>query len=124
MIIIFHLFAKGVLRFSMLGRVIPGVTQKVLIQQLRELERDGVVARTVYHEVQPKVEYGLTDLGKELSPALDELLIWAHRRKLPEAALSTTRLVNVPVFLIDSSNRQQHFRMSCLKTPENNRTLS
>lgn len=81
MIILFHLFADGVLRFSELERAIPGVTQKMLIQQLRELERDGVVARTVYPQVPPKVEYGLTDLGEALCPALDELLTWARLRK-------------------------------------------
>lgn len=81
MVIIFHLFSKGVLRFSELDRSIVGVTQKMLIQQLRELERDGVVLRKVYPEVPPKVEYCLTALGKDLCPALDELLIWANKRK-------------------------------------------
>src|SRR5213075_1325804 len=57
MIIIFHLFDRGILRFSELERAIPGVSQKMLIQQLRELERDGVVSRRVYPQVPPKVEY-------------------------------------------------------------------
>lgn len=94
MIIIFHLFAKGVLRFSVLERAIPGITQKMLIQQLRELERDGVVARTVYPEVPPKVEYGLTDLGKELCPALDELLVWAQKRQKARHSAAKTANVN------------------------------
>jgi DNA-binding HxlR family transcriptional regulator len=59
MVIIFHLFDKSVLRFSELQRAIPGVSQKMLIQQLRELERDGV-QRTVYPQLPPKVEYVLT----------------------------------------------------------------
>ena len=80
MIILFQLFAKGVLRFSELERAIPAVTQKMLIQQLRELERDGVVERTIYPEVPPKVEYSLTSLGQDLCPALDELLVWARKR--------------------------------------------
>ncbi len=88
MIILFHLFAKGVLRFSELERAIPAVTQKMLIQQLRELERDSVVERKVYPEVPPKVEYRLTPIGKDLCPALDELLVWARKRK---AARSTKR---------------------------------
>jgi len=80
MIIIFQLFAKDILRFSELERAIPAVSQKMLIQQLRELEKDGIVQRTVYPEVPPKVEYQLTDLGQELCPALDALLKWAELR--------------------------------------------
>ncbi len=80
MIIIFHLFSRDVLRFSELEKAIPGVSQKMLIQQLRELERDGVVSRTVYPQVPPKVEYQLTKWGKAMCPALDHLLEWAARR--------------------------------------------
>ncbi len=76
LVIIFHLFDKGVLRFSQLERAIPAVSQKMLIQQLRELERDGIVERTVYPQVPPRVEYGLTDWGKGMCPALDALLEW------------------------------------------------
>src|SRR5688572_8708811 len=81
MIIIFHLFDRTVLRFSELERAIPGVSQKMLIQQLRELERDGIVQRTVYPEVPPKVEYRLTEWGQAMCPALDALLEWAALRK-------------------------------------------
>ena len=80
MIIIFHLFDRSVLRFSELERAIPGVSQKMLIQQLRELERDGIVARQVYPQVPPKVEYRLTSWGQEMCPALDTLLEWAAAR--------------------------------------------
>lgn len=82
MVIIFHLFVQPVMRFSELERAIPDVSQKMLIQQLRDLEADGVVARIVYPEVPPKVEYSLTPWGKSLCPALDALLKWA---KSPEA---------------------------------------
>jgi DNA-binding HxlR family transcriptional regulator len=78
--IIFHLFARGVLRFSDLERAIPAVSQKMLIQQLRELERDGIVTRTAYPQVPPKVEYSLTEWGKAMCPALDALLEWAALR--------------------------------------------
>ena len=71
MVIIFHLFARGTLRFSELEKAIPGVSQKMLIQQLRELERDGIVSRTVYPQVPPKVEYDLTKWGQAMCPALD-----------------------------------------------------
>src|SRR3954453_5128646 len=80
MVIIFHLFAHGTLRFSELERAIPAVTQKMLIQQLRDLERDGIVSRTVYPQVPPKVEYQLTDWGQAMCPALDALLEWAALR--------------------------------------------
>ena len=80
MVIIFHLFAQQVLRFSELERAIPNVSQKMLIQQLRELERDGVVVRNVYPQVPPKVEYSLTGWGRALCPALDALLGWASLR--------------------------------------------
>jgi DNA-binding HxlR family transcriptional regulator len=52
----------------------------MLIQQLRQLERDGIVRRIVHHQVPPKVEYGLTEWGQELCPALDALLTWAEAR--------------------------------------------
>lgn len=87
MLILFQLFAYGTMRFSELERGIPGVSQKMLIQQLRDLERDGVVARQVFPEVPPKVEYSLTELGDALCPALDQLLQWTLRRR-DEAAVA------------------------------------
>ena len=80
MIILFHLFERGTLRFSEMEKAIPAVSQKMLIQQLRELERDGIVARKVYPQVPPKVEYDLTEWGKAMCPALDALLEWAAAR--------------------------------------------
>src|SRR5258708_13461547 len=79
--ILFELFNGKTLRFSELERAIPGITQKMLIQQLRDLERHGVVRRIVYPVVPPKVEYTLTPRGDELCPALHELLYWAQRWK-------------------------------------------
>jgi DNA-binding HxlR family transcriptional regulator len=80
MVIIFHLFDHGKLRFSELERSIKGVSQKMLIQQLRDLERNGIVTRTVHPQVPPKVEYELTSWGQEMCPALDALLEWAAQR--------------------------------------------
>ena len=80
MIILFHLFDKGTLRFSELERAIPSVTQKMLIQQLRDLEANGIVARIAHPEVPPRVEYSLTPWGKALCPALDAILEWAEQR--------------------------------------------
>ena len=80
MVIIFHLFDRSTLRFSQLERAIPDASQKMLIQQLRELERDGIVVRKIYPQVPPKVEYSLTHWGKTMCPALDSLLEWAAAR--------------------------------------------
>ena len=80
-LILFHLFSAPVLRFSELRRIIPGISQKMLIQHLRELEKDGVINRKVYPEVPPKVEYMLTEDGVALRPALRALKSWATSRK-------------------------------------------
>jgi DNA-binding HxlR family transcriptional regulator len=90
MVIIFHLFDRGVLRFSELERAIPAVSQKMLIQQLRELEGGGVISRTVYPQVPPKVEYALTDWGTAMCPALDALLEWAAARPARPAPASSS----------------------------------
>lgn len=76
LIILFHLFDGKVLRFSDLERAIPSVSQKMLAQQLRRMEKDGLVRRIVHPQVPPKVEYCLTEWGQSLCPALDALLSW------------------------------------------------
>jgi len=81
LLILFHLFDGSLRRFSDLERAIPAVSQKMLIQQLRQLETDGVVRRVVHHQVPPKVEYGLTEWGLALCPALDAILVWAAKRE-------------------------------------------
>jgi DNA-binding HxlR family transcriptional regulator len=73
--LIFHLLA-GAKRFSELSRALSGVTQKVLTQQLREMERDGLVERKVFAQVPPRVEYSLTPLGKSLKPVVDVMCRW------------------------------------------------
>ena len=72
------LWALGdrVLRFGELQKAIPGVNTKMLTKQLRELEEDGVIKRTVYPEVPPRVEYSITDFGKTLIPILEALCNW------------------------------------------------
>jgi len=80
LVILFHLFGGRLLRFSELERAIPAISQKMLIQQLRQLESDGIVRRIVHPEVPPRVEYELTDWGQSLCPALDALLQWAEKR--------------------------------------------
>jgi len=72
---------NGVWRFGELQRLVPGVTRKMLTQHLRELERDGIVARKVYSEVPLKVEYSLTEYGRTLRPLLKELCDWGQRHE-------------------------------------------
>ena len=79
-LIIFHLFSAPVLRFSELRRRMPGISQKMLIQQLRDLEVNGIVHRTVYPEVPPKVEYSPTPDGEALKPALKAIAEWSAGR--------------------------------------------
>lgn len=66
-------------RFGELKRRVPGISEKMLIQQLREMEADGVVHREVYHEVPPKVEYSVTELGASLNEALAPLAEWGKK---------------------------------------------
>lgn len=79
-IIIQLLSAEGPLRFSELERQIEGVNQKMLIQQLKQLETDGIVVRTLFPQVPPKVEYSLSEAGYALKPALGALMEWALAR--------------------------------------------
>jgi DNA-binding HxlR family transcriptional regulator len=67
---------EGVTRFGGLRRAIPGITPKMLAQQLRELEADGIVTRKVYAEVPPRVEYALTEKGETLKPILAAMCKW------------------------------------------------
>lgn len=79
-VILGHLFT-GEKRFGELKRLVCGVTQKMLTQQLREMENDGLIHREIYKEVPPKVEYSLTDFGKSLSPILQDLCVWGDKIK-------------------------------------------
>jgi len=65
-------------RFNELQKSIYGITQKMLIQKLRDLEKDGIVHREVYPVVPPKVEYSLTEYGKTLKPILKQLYYWGE----------------------------------------------
>lgn len=76
-VILWHL-RDETLRYSEIHRRVPRATDKMLAQQLRELERDGLLNRTVYPVVPPKTEYALTPLGKTLIPVLDSLCDWGN----------------------------------------------
>jgi DNA-binding HxlR family transcriptional regulator len=81
-LIIYHLNGSAK-RFSEIRRSIPGITEKMLTQQLKELEADGVVNRKVYPQVPPKVEYSITKYGKTLGPVIIEMRKWGleHRKR-------------------------------------------
>jgi len=76
-IILFHL-AKGPKRFGELDVRIEGLSRKVLTDQLKELENDGLVIRKAYKEIPPRVEYELTDCGKALAPVFDSMSNWSN----------------------------------------------
>ena len=70
----------GKKRFSELRRLVPGISEKMLSLQLREMEKDGFVTRTIYPEVPPRVEYELTEEGKTLVPALEAIAKWGREK--------------------------------------------
>ncbi|WP_067828315.1 winged helix-turn-helix transcriptional regulator [Nocardia inohanensis] len=78
-VILAHL-KEGVRRYGELRRLMPGTSEKMLVQQLRELEADGLVRRTVYPTVPPQVEYDLTEEGWSLVPVLTALYEWGEKR--------------------------------------------
>jgi DNA-binding HxlR family transcriptional regulator len=79
MLMLEALHENGVMRFSEIGRAVDGISQKMLTQTLRQMEREGLVTRTVYPVVPPRVEYALTDLGRSLGQAFCGVWIWAER---------------------------------------------
>ena len=79
-VILWHLINKT-RRFSEIKHLIPDITQKMLTQQLRELEADGLIRRQVYAEVPPRVEYSLTEYGKTLIPVLSAMAQWGFEHE-------------------------------------------
>lgn len=94
-IILLHLFENGIMRFNELKRSMPGITQKMLTQQLRELEEEDLIHREVYPQVPPKVEYSITEHGKSIEPILEAMHEWGashlvhkHHKAMQDAKLS------------------------------------
>jgi DNA-binding HxlR family transcriptional regulator len=83
-VILYHL-QQGRLRFGELRRRMPGITQRMLTKQLRALEDDALVTRTVFAEVPPRVEYELSELGLKLRPVIDALKKWGDEHKARQA---------------------------------------
>jgi DNA-binding HxlR family transcriptional regulator len=94
---IVHHLADGPLRFSELRRRLPGITQKMLTQQLRHLQRSGIIDRRQFAEIPVRVEYSLTNLGRTLSPLLDEISQWS-RSHMPRVRRAAAEF--------DSANRE------------------
>ncbi len=72
---------EGIYRFGEMKRAIPQISEKMLTQHLRELETDGLITRTIYSEMPPRVEYALTKLGSSLQPILEQLNNWGEKAK-------------------------------------------
>ena len=78
MLVLEALEEHGTLRFTEIGRMVGGISQKMLTKTLREMERDGLVIRTVHPVIPPHVDYTLTELGRELSAAFCGVWVWAE----------------------------------------------
>jgi DNA-binding HxlR family transcriptional regulator len=96
-VILFHLL-KGAVRFNEIRRRVPAVTQRMLTNQLRELEHDGLIVRTVYPVVPPKVEYSLSSLGRSMEPVYMALKVWgdANIGLFAKSEVSATSLEQIP----------------------------
>lgn len=75
-LLIMHHLSNNTLRFNELQRALPNLTQATLTKQLRMLEDNGLVVRTVFNQIPPKVEYSLSELGKHFEPVLEALQVW------------------------------------------------
>ena len=78
LLIIRNLRMEDKQRFNQLLKTIPGISQKVLTENLRAMEADGLITRTIYPEVPPRVEYALSDLGNSMRPIMDAMEIWGR----------------------------------------------
>ncbi len=84
--IIMFVIREETKRFSQIKKLIPTISQKMLTQQLRELEEDGIINRHVYPVVPPKVEYTLTEYGRTLMPIMDAMAAWGRAHQISDGA--------------------------------------
>ncbi|AXF56474.1 winged helix-turn-helix transcriptional regulator [Salicibibacter kimchii] len=80
-IILLYLLKNGTIRFNELKRSVPNITQKMLTKHLRELEEEDIIARKVYPQVPPKVEYSITEYGRSLEPILEAMHEWGTKHQ-------------------------------------------
>jgi len=98
MLIIGEIMFEGTQRFNQLRKALPGISQKVLTQNLRTLETSGLIYREVFAEVPPRVEYSLTELGSSLKPIIDAMMKWGENYRdnwfetLPERTKNTCNI--------------------------------
>ena len=100
--VLLHLLFDGPTRLSQLSRIRPEISQKVLIQQLREMEHHGLVHREVFREVPPRVEYTSTALGRSLEPVLLALCAWGRQHATALDELDRLRECSMPARGADS----------------------
>jgi len=103
-LIVAYLVRGKIRRHAEIKRLLPGITAKVLTQQLREMEHDGLVERTVYAEVPPKVEYKLTALGETLLPVLEAMYAWGAQTR---EFLSRTKLTKANAGVSGSKSQER-----------------
>ena len=115
-VILWHLMDAGTLRYHELHRRIPRATDKMLAQQLRELERDGLLRRAVYPVVPPKTEYSLTDFGRSLAPILDEMCRWGEWYLAQSSSASSSQSCK-RALRRRTSRRRRALSARCLITP-------
>ncbi len=95
-VILYHLINEGTLRFNELRRHIPSVTQRMLTKQLRELEEAGLISRTVFAVVPPRVDYALTPLGETMRPVISALKSWGDAHVVCKNGTKYTQLPQAP----------------------------
>ena len=100
--------AEGGLRFNEIKKRINGISQRMLTETVRNLERDGVLLRTVYPSIPPRVEYSLTELGKSLLPLMMALVHWAleHRAEIRSARSSYDAMKSLPLEPVMAAQRK------------------
>lgn len=104
-VILYHLFKDGTLRFSELQRFMTSINQRLLTKQLRELEEDGLIVRQVYPVVPPKVEYSLSEEGRELNKLVLDLSLWG-RKWLEKRGLNTAVEEDMDELIVVLSDRK------------------
>lgn len=100
--VLFHLSEHGTVRFGVMKRGIYGISEKMLIQSLKELEKDGLVRRKVYRQVPPKVEYSLTDMGETFIPVLNGMFEWGKSYASFLVSKTNTACEYTPGIILDN----------------------